>query len=82
MVRTAEALAVCRIEGCAAVTELLDVISEQPMLGRGLGAAASILNPLTPGSGIKEYLLAPSLMLFRLVDGVSPLWLDADCSSV
>jgi hypothetical protein len=38
--RAAKALTVCWIEGCTAVGQLLDVVGEQPMLGRSPGAAA------------------------------------------
>ena len=82
VVRTAKALAVCRIEGCTAVAEFLDVIRKQPVLRRSLIAAVRILDPLASEAGVDEHLLTPSLMLFGMVDGICSFRLDGDCSSV
>jgi hypothetical protein len=82
VVRTAKALAVCRIKGCTAVAEFLDVIRKQPVLRRGLIAAVRILDPLASEAGVDEHLLTPSLMLFGMVDGICPLGLDGDCPPI
>jgi hypothetical protein len=79
MVSTAKALAVCWIERCAAIAQLFDVISKQPMLRCSLRAAAPALNPLAPEAGIEKHLLTPSLMLFGMVDRIGALRLDVDC---
>ena len=82
VMRTAEALAIGSVEGGASIAELFDVIREQPMLRRSLGAAAPILNPLAPEASVEEYLLAPLFVLIGMVDGIRPLGFDADCSPV
>jgi hypothetical protein len=79
---SAKALAIGWVEGGAAIAELFDVIREQPMLGRSLGAAAPVLNPLAPEASVEEHLLTPSLVLVGMVDGICPFRLDADCSPV
>jgi hypothetical protein len=82
VVSTTETLTVRWVERNAIVAKLLDVISEQPMLGRGLGAAVPILDPLAPEAGVDEHLLTPSLMLVGMVDRICPFRLHADCSPV
>jgi hypothetical protein len=73
VVRSAEAHAVVRIEGIAAVAALLDVVGEQAMARCCLLAALAILDPFAAIASARLHGLAKRLVARRMVERIGLL---------